>query len=89
MMKRRKNNVKTQNTIDVVPAVEHRLISYQELRQATNDFSESNILGIGSFGSVFKGILSEGTLVVVKVLNLQLEGALKSFDAECKVLARV
>ena len=89
MMKHRKNNVKTQNTIDVVPAVEHRLISYQELRYATNDFSEANILGVGSFGSVFKGILSEGTFVAVKVLNLQLEGAFKSFDAECKVLARV
>ena len=89
MMKHRKNNVKTQNTIDVAPAVEHRLISYQELRYATNDFSEANILGVGSFGSVFKGILSEGTFVAVKVLNLQLEGAFKSFDAECKVLARV
>ena len=43
---------------------------------------------MGSFGYVFKGILFKGTLVVVKVLNLQLEGAFKSFDAECKVLAR-
>ena len=89
MMKRRKNNEKTHNTIDVVPVVEHRLISYQELRHATNDFSEANILGVGSFGSVFKGIIYEGTIVAVKVLNLQLEGAFKSFDAECKVLARV
>ena len=90
MMRRQKNNVKRQNTIlDLVPAVEHRLISYQELRHATNDFSKANILGVGSFGSVFKGILSEGTLVAVKVLNLQLEGSFKSFDAECKVLARV
>ena len=90
MMRRQKNNVKRQNTIlDVVPAVEHRMISYQELRRATNDFSEANILGVGSFGSVFKGILFEGTLVAVKVLNLQLEGAFKSFDVECKVLAWV
>ena len=71
MMIRRKNNVKTHNTlIDVVPVVEHRLVSYQEPRHATNEFSEANILGVGSFGCVFKGILSEGTLVVVKVLNL-------------------
>ena len=89
MMKRRKNNVKTHNTIDVVPTVDHRLISYQELRHATNALFEANILGVASFGSIFKGILSEGTLVVVKVLNLQLEGAFKSFDVECKVLARV
>ena len=90
MMRRQKNNVKTQNTIlDVVPTVEHRLISYQELRRATNDFSEANILRVGSFGSIFKGILSKGTIVAVEVSNLQLEGAFKSFDAECKVLARV
>ena len=88
-MKRRKNNVKTNNTIDVVPTMEHRLISYQELRHATNDLSEANILGVASFGSIFKGIIFEGTLVAVKVLNLQLEGAFKSFDAECKLLARV
>ena len=81
MMKCQKNNVKTQNTLDVVPVVEHRLISYQELRHATNDFSEANILGVGSFGSIQKGIFFEGMLVVVKVLNLQLEDAFKSFDA--------
>ena len=89
MMKHQKNNVKTHNTIDVVLAVEHRPISYQELCYPTNDFSEANILGVGSFGSVFKGILFKGKIVVVKVLNLQLEGAFKSFDVECKVLARV
>ena len=89
MIKYRQSKVETQYTVDAAPAVEHRMISYQELRHATNDFSEANILGVGSFGSVFKGLLSEGTLVAVKVLNLQLEGAFKSFDAECKVLARV
>ncbi|KAL6312224.1 hypothetical protein AAG906_020189 [Vitis piasezkii] len=31
----------------------------------------------------------DGTNVAVKVLNLQIEGAFKSFDAECEVLVRV
>ena len=44
---------------------------------------------MGSFGSVLKGKLFEGTLVSVKILNLRLEGAIKSFDVECKVLASV
>jgi LRR receptor-like serine/threonine-protein kinase FLS2 len=69
--------------------VVHRMISYQELRSGTNNFCESNLLGTGGFGSVYKGILSDGTIVAVKVLNLQLEGGFKSFDAECKVLRTV
>lgn len=67
----------------------HRRISYAELVIATNEFSDANLLGIGSFGKVYKGILSDGTMVAVKLLNLQNEGAQKSFDKECKVLGRV
>nr|XP_016448539.1 PREDICTED: probable LRR receptor-like serine/threonine-protein kinase At3g47570 [Nicotiana tabacum] len=60
-------------------------ISYYELLQATDSFSESNLIGSGSFGSVYKGMLSSGTAIAVKVFNLQLE-AFKSFDTECDVL---
>ena len=38
---------------------------------------------------MYKGILSDGITVAIKVLNLQLEGAFKSFDVECKVLRAV
>eukprot|EP00253_Pinus_taeda_P018796 PITA_18796 len=69
--------------------VGHRRISYAELVIATNEFSDANLLGIGSFGKVYKGILNDGTMVAVKLLNLQNEGAQKSFDRECKVLGRV
>ncbi|XP_041018072.1 probable LRR receptor-like serine/threonine-protein kinase At3g47570 [Juglans microcarpa x Juglans regia] len=36
-----------------------------------------------------QGILSDGIIVAVRVLNLQLDGAFKSFDAECKVLRTI
>ncbi|XP_023922083.1 probable LRR receptor-like serine/threonine-protein kinase At3g47570 isoform X2 [Quercus suber] len=72
-----------------LPEVDHRMISYQELCHGTNNFCESNLLGIGGFGFVYKGILSDGTIVAVKVLNRQLEGAFRSFDAECKVLRSI
>ncbi|GLJ53048.1 hypothetical protein SUGI_1130050 [Cryptomeria japonica] len=64
----------------------HRGISYQEIIKATNGFSEENLLGTGSFGSVYKGILIDGTVAAFKVLNMKNEMAWKSFTAECKVL---
>jgi len=65
------------------------MISYQELCQGTNNFYESNLLGTGGFGSVYKGVLFDGTIVAIKVLNLQLSSAFKIFDAECKVLRMI
>ncbi|XWS10105.1 hypothetical protein CRYUN_Cryun39dG0047200 [Craigia yunnanensis] len=64
---------------------EWRRVSYQE-HQATNGFSDSKLLGVGSFGSVYQGTLSDGLNIVVKVFNLELEGEFKSFDIECEVL---
>ncbi|GKV12543.1 hypothetical protein SLEP1_g23671 [Rubroshorea leprosula] len=65
-------------------------ISYAELSQATNDFSSTNLIGEGSFGSVYKGIMGEnGMLVAVKVLNLKQKGASKSFVAECEAMRNI
>ncbi|KAM3737727.1 hypothetical protein ACB098_09G077700 [Castanea mollissima] len=62
-------------------------ISYAELLESTNRFSENNLIGSGSFGSVYRGVLSRnGAVVAVKVLNLQQQGALKSFINECNAL---
>ncbi|XP_074279755.1 uncharacterized protein LOC141605023 [Silene latifolia] len=63
-------------------------VSYDMLLKATDGFSSENLLGMGSFGSVFKGIL-DGKAVAVKVLNLQHRCASKSFMAECNTLRNV
>ncbi|KAL3741436.1 hypothetical protein ACJRO7_016991 [Eucalyptus globulus] len=64
-------------------------ISYQTLLKATDGFSSMNLVGVGSFGSVYKGILQNGTFVAVKVLNLMHLGALKSFVVECEALKNI
>ena len=65
-------------------------VSYQDLHQATDGFSGRNLVGSGSFGSVYKGNLeSEDKVVAVKVMNLQKKGAHKSFIAECNALKNI
>ncbi|KAH9707158.1 putative LRR receptor-like serine/threonine-protein kinase [Citrus sinensis] len=67
-------------------------VSYENLFKATDGFSLENLIGAGSFGSVYKGILSHDDhekLVAVKVLNLQHRGASKSFIAECQALRSI
>eukprot|EP01018_Ginkgo_biloba_P008529 Gb_21973 [translate_table: standard] len=68
------------------PTLKRRRIHEGELVNASNGFSESNLLGIGSFGSVYKGILGDG-VAAVKVLNLQNEAAHKSFVTECRFMS--
>ncbi|XP_074279757.1 putative LRR receptor-like serine/threonine-protein kinase At3g47570 [Silene latifolia] len=63
-------------------------VSYDMLLKATSGFSSENLLGMGSFGSVFKLIL-DGKTVAVKVLNLQHRCVSKSFMAECNTLRNV
>ncbi|XXG71829.1 hypothetical protein AAC387_Pa07g1063 [Persea americana] len=65
-------------------------ISYGDLSRATDGFSQANLIGVGSYGSVYKGHLdSIGKIVAVKVLNLQRRGASKSFIAECRALKNI
>jgi predicted Ser/Thr protein kinase len=42
-----------------------KVFSYKEIKSATNNFKE--VLGRGSFGSVYLGKLRDGKLVAVKV----------------------
>ncbi|XP_075518601.1 uncharacterized protein LOC142552714 [Primulina tabacum] len=62
-------------------------LSYSDLLKATGGFNEDNVVGVGRFGSVYKGILDgSAQLIAVKVLNLSVKGACKSLAAECNVL---
>ncbi|XP_047961931.1 probable LRR receptor-like serine/threonine-protein kinase At3g47570 [Salvia hispanica] len=65
-------------------------LSYGDLLSATNGFSQTNLVGAGRFGSVYKATINddddEQTDVAVKVLNLNIRGASKSLVSECNAL---
>ncbi|CAL9247275.1 unnamed protein product, partial [Arabidopsis halleri] len=83
----RKKNLQTNNPTSSTLEIFREKISYGDLRNATDGFSSSNIVGSGSFGTVFKALLpTENKIVAVKVLNMQRRGAMKSFMAECESL---
>ena len=65
-------------------------VSYQSLLNAIVGFSSANLIGVGSFGSVYKSILDQYKhIVAIKVMNLGCHGASKSFKAKCEALRNI
>ncbi|KAK2982988.1 hypothetical protein RJ640_001621 [Escallonia rubra] len=89
LLRHRNKNRKLPIQVDSSPGVAYRRISYHEILQATNNLSEDNLIGRGSVGLVYKGILSDGMVLAIKVFNLEQQGASKSFDAECEVMRNI
>lgn len=60
-----------------------------ELERATNGFSQKNMIGQGGYGVVYKGTLSDGTLVAVKhVLDLDSKGD-EEFSNEVEIISKI
>ncbi|TVU29237.1 hypothetical protein EJB05_20795, partial [Eragrostis curvula] len=58
--------------------------------QATGNFSESKLVGRGSYGSVYKGKLTQAKIqVAVKVFDLEMKCADQSFVSECEVFRNI
>ncbi|KAL6330441.1 hypothetical protein AAG906_040371 [Vitis piasezkii] len=89
LWKRRQTKSETPVEVDLSLPRMHRMIPHQELLYATSYFGEDNLIGKGSLGMVYKGVLSDGLIVAVKVFNLELQGAFKSFEVECEVMRNI
>ncbi|XP_062207320.1 receptor-like protein kinase ANXUR1 [Phragmites australis] len=85
-----------QRTPDALSAVESlprptstKFLSYEELKEATNNFELSCVLGEGGFGRVFKGVLSDGTAVAIKKLTSGGHQGDKEYLVEVEMLSRL
>ncbi|WZZ27941.1 hypothetical protein YC2023_011342 [Brassica napus] len=62
--------------------------TFKELRSATNHFHPKNILGRGGYGIVYKGHLSDGSLVAVKRLkDCNIAGGEVQFQTEVETIS--
>ncbi|XP_006665052.3 probable LRR receptor-like serine/threonine-protein kinase At3g47570 [Oryza brachyantha] len=91
---RKKLRPSCMRTTRVAPPIDgmYPRISYYELFQATNGFSDSNLVGTGRYGSVYKGtvmVKRSETTVAIKVFNLEQSGSSKSFVAEGKAISKI
>ncbi|KAI3456313.1 hypothetical protein Pfo_012976 [Paulownia fortunei] len=69
--------------------VKTKNFSYNELRAATNNFHRSNKIGRGGFGTVYKGILKNGTEVAVKTLSAESKQGVREFLTEINTISNV
>ncbi|GFY81703.1 leucine-rich repeat protein kinase family protein [Actinidia rufa] len=66
-----------------------RWFSYVELKKCTSHFSESNEIGSGGYGKVYRGLLPGGQLVAIKRAQQgSMQGGLE-FKTEIELLSRV
>ncbi|KAL1544174.1 hypothetical protein AAHA92_21059 [Salvia divinorum] len=77
----------TGTTVSVGSNMSYR-IPFVAVQDATNNFDESWVIGVGGFGKVYKGELHDGTKVAVKRGNPRSQQGLVEFRTEIEMLSQ-
>ncbi|XVF16862.1 hypothetical protein REPUB_Repub10bG0068200 [Reevesia pubescens] len=65
------------------------VFSFKQLHSATGGFSKSNVVGHGGFGSVYRGVLSNGRKVAIKLMDQAGKQGEEEFKMEVELLSRL
>lgn len=76
-------------TISSDAACNCRYFSLAEIKQATKNFDESYVIGVGGFGKVYKGIIDGGIKVAIKRSNPSSEQGVNEFQTEIEMLSKL
>ncbi|XP_050290691.1 probable leucine-rich repeat receptor-like serine/threonine-protein kinase At3g14840 isoform X2 [Quercus robur] len=61
--------------------------TYRQIKAATDNFNTANKIGEGGFGSVYKGILLDGTVIAVKQLSSKSKQGSREFVNEIGIMS--
>ncbi|XP_002988428.2 probable serine/threonine-protein kinase PBL7 [Selaginella moellendorffii] len=68
---------------------EAQVFTYKQMQAATNNFTTSNEVGQGGFGSVFRGVLPDGRTAAIKQLDRGGKQGDREFRVEVDMLSRL
>lgn len=66
-----------------------RRFSFIEIKHATKNFDESNVIGVGGFGKVYKGVIDGKMKVAIKRSNPSSEQGVNEFVTEIEMLSKL
>lgn len=66
-----------------------RYFTFSELQNATQNFDERAVIGVGGFGKVYLGVLEDGTKVAIKRGNPSSEQGMNEFQTEIQMLSKL
>ncbi|XP_069153711.1 receptor-like protein kinase HERK 1 [Solanum lycopersicum] len=67
--------------------VESSQIPFAALQEATNNFNCNSLIGLGGFGTVYRGVLCDGTKVALKRCKLESSQGIEEFQTEIEMLS--
>ncbi|KAI9128048.1 hypothetical protein K1719_001041 [Acacia pycnantha] len=74
---------------ELISSEELVFMSFATIKFATDDFSDSNKLGQGGFGSIYKGVLPDGNEIAVKRLSRKSWQGTEEFKNEVILIAKL
>ncbi|TKY51076.1 Cysteine-rich receptor protein kinase 25 [Spatholobus suberectus] len=86
---KKRNSAQDPKTGTEISAVESLRFDFITIKAATNKFSDTNKLGEGGFGEVYKGLLPSGQEVAVKRLSKSSGQGGEEFKNEVEVVAKL
>ncbi|KAL5203470.1 hypothetical protein ABZP36_014422 [Zizania latifolia] len=66
-----------------------QVFSYRQLHAATGGFGRAHVVGQGSFGAVYRGLLPDGRKVAVKLMDRPGKQGEEEFEMEVELLSRL